>query len=294
MQIGRTSLAEFSLYQPVSTSHDWFVEPGVVVRSSLEDLYADGDTIARFDLQHIYATAEVGRIFARLAEMRVGLRGGKARAQPDIATPAITGTGKENQIGWTAEFVFDTRNTPLLPTHGWLSRINYFNSDKSLNSENNYQRLDSLVQAAFRVRNDVIIASVAGGTAFSSDLPQYESFVLGGPTSFPGFGIGELRGSDYWLGSVAYLRKVADISKLFGQALYAGLQLQAGAMTEMPQLNSRGLYDGTLYSGSIFLTARTPIGPATLSLAGASINSWVVTISFGRPIEEGSILDFAR
>jgi len=294
VQIGRTSLAEFSLYQPVNTSHDWFVEPGVAVRSSLEDLYSDGDTIARFDLQHVYASAEVGRTFARRAEMRVGLRGGKARARPDIASPAISGTGKENQIGWTADFVFDTRNTPLLPTHGWLARVDYFSSDKSLNSENNYQRLDSLVQAAFRVRHDVIIASVAGGTAFNSDLPLYESFVLGGPASFAGFGVGELRGSDYWLGSVAYLRKIADISKLFGQALYAGLQLQAGAMKEIPQLNSGGLYDGTLYSGSVFLTARTPIGPATLSLAGASINSWLITFSLGRPIEEGTILDFAR
>jgi outer membrane protein assembly factor BamA len=222
------------------------------------------------------------------------MRGGTARARPDIATPAFTGTDKENQIGWTADFVFDTRNTPLLPTHGWLARIDYFSSERSLNSENSYRRLDSLVQAAFRVRNDVIIASVAGGTAFSSDLPVYESFVLGGPTSFGGFGFGELRGSDYWLGSVGYLRKVADISKLFGQALYAGLQLQAGAMKEIPQLNTMGTYDGTLYSGSIFLTARTPIGPATLSIAGASINSWLLTFSLGRPIEEGSILDFAR
>jgi NTE family protein len=294
LQIGRTSLGELSLYQPVSTSHSWFVEPGVVLRSSLEDVYADGDTVARFDLRHVYATAEVGRTFARLAEMRVGLRGGKARARPDIATPAISGTDQENQVGWTADFVLDTRNKPLLPTHGWLTRIDYFSSEKSFNSENNYRRLDSLVQAAFGVRNDVIIAAVAGGTAFNSDLPIYETFVLGGPTSFPGFGIGELRGSDYWLGSVAYLRKVADISKIFGQALYAGLQLQAGAIKEVSQLNSSGFYDGTLYSGSVFLTARTPIGPATLSVAAASTNSWLVTISFGRPIEEGSILDFAR
>jgi outer membrane protein assembly factor BamA len=264
------------------------------LRSSLEDVYADGDTVARFDLRHVYATAEVGRTFARLAEMRVGLRGGKARARPDIATPAISGTDQENQVGWTADFVLDTRNKPLLPTHGWLTRIDYFSSEKSFNSENNYRRLDSLVQAAFGVRNDVIIAAVAGGTAFNSDLPIYETFVLGGPTSFPGFGIGELRGSDYWLGSVAYLRKVADISKIFGQALYAGLQLQAGAIKEVSQLNSSGFYDGTLYSGSVFLTARTPIGPATLSVAAASTNSWLVTISFGRPIEEGSILDFAR
>jgi NTE family protein len=294
LQIGRTSLAESSLYQPLSTAHRWFVEPGIVFSNSLEDLYADGDTVARFDLQHVYGRLEFGRTFARLAEMRVGLRGGKARARSDIGTPTVPGTDNEDQFGWTANFVLDTRNTPLLPTHGWLARIDYFNSEKSLSSQYNYQRLDSLVQAAFPVRHDVIIASVAGGTAFNSNLPVYESYVLGGPTSFAGFGIGELRGTDYWLGSVGYLRKVADISKLFGQALYAGLQLQAGSMHEIPQLNTGHTYDGTLYSGSVFLTARTPIGPATLSVAATSIDSWLLVFSLGRPIEEGSIMDFAR
>jgi NTE family protein len=294
LQIGRTSLAEFSLYQPFDAPHRWFVEPGIFARRSLEDFYSDGASVARFDLQHAYAAADVGRTFERVAEMRLGLRGGKARAEPDIAIPGISGTGKENQIGWTAKFIFDTRNTPLLPTRGWLARVDYFSSERSLSSDHTYRRLDSMLQAAYPLRNDVIIVAVAGGTAFNSELPAYEALTLGGPNSFPGFGIGELRGTDYWTGSVRYLSKVADISKLFGQALYAGLQVQAGAMKEIPQLNISGAYDGTLYSGSIFLTARTPIGPATLSIAHASINNWVIAFSLGRPVEEGSVLDFAR
>jgi len=296
VQIGRTSLVDFSFYQPFDSAHRWFVEPGIHGRSALEDVYADGDAIARFDLQHAYARIELGRTVLRSAELRIGVRSGKARAEPDIAASLIEGTDKEDQSGWTAKFIFDTRNTPLLPTSGWLAKIDYFSSERSFNSEHNYRRLDSLIQMTHRLKRsgDVILVSAAGGTDLNSELPLYEAFTLGGPKSFPGFGIGELRGTEYWTGSVSYLSKIVDISKLFGQALYAGVQLQAGEMSAIPELSARGTYDDLLYSGSIFLTARTPIGPATVSVAGTSTDTWVVSFSLGRPVEEGSITDFAR
>ena len=62
-----------------------------------------------------------------------------------------------------------------------------------------------------------------GGTSFDTALPIYDLFVLGGPISFPGLNLGELRGQDYWLASTMYMHKIADLSSLFGQALYAGL-----------------------------------------------------------------------
>ncbi len=294
VQVGRTSLGEISLYQPLDTRHAWFIEPKAHLQRSLEDVYANGEAIARFDLRHQYAAAEIGRTFARSAELRFGLRGGTARAEPDIAIQQVNGTGNEKQIGWTTSFVYDTRNTPLLPRQGWLARVDYFSSEENLNSERNYRQLNSLLQAAMPLRNDVLVVALAGGTSFDSELPLYEAFTLGGPNSFPGFRFGELRGTDYWTGSIGYLSKIADISKLFGQSLYVGVQVQAGEINEIQPLSSGDFYDGTLYSGSIFLTARTPIGPATLSVAGANVNKWLITFSLGRPIEEGTILDFAR
>jgi len=142
-------------------------------------------------------------------------------------------------------------------------------------------------------KHDVVILSVAGGTSFNSALPPNYTFTLGGPESFPGFRIGELRGMEYWTGSVSYLRKIADISQLFGQALYLGIQAQVGSM-QQPALEQGDLYQGRLYSGSVFVTGRTPIGPMTVSIGVASSHSWLLSIGLGRPIEEGTIMDFAR
>lgn len=293
-QIGRTSLAEVSLYQPVDTRHEWFVEPSLHVQRSLEDVYVDGDAVARFDLRHGFAALDIGRTFGRSAELRVGVRGGIARAVTDIATPDITGTATENQNGWTAKFIYDTRNTPLQPTRGWLVRMDYFSSEERLGSDTDYQRLDALVQTALPFRHDVLLLGLAGGSSFDSPLPTYEAFVLGGPVSFPGFRIGELRGKEYWSGSISFLRKIADISQLFGHALYLGIQLGAGEMRGIAPPDIGDSYDNTLYTGSIFFTGRTPIGPATLSIGSSSEHRWRLSISLGRPVEEGTIMDFSR
>lgn len=294
VQIGRTSLLEASLYQPLDVRHEWFVEPSAHLRRSLEDVYANGDALARFDLQHLYGELDFGTTFGRSAELRLGLRGGVARAEPDIATPDINGTGNEAQTGWTAKFIYDTRNTPLRPTHGWLARMDYFRSQDSLGSHDDYQRLEGMLQATLPYKHDVVIVSAAGGTSFDSRLPEYEAFTLGGPESFPGFRIGELRGREYWTGSISYLRKIADISQLFGQALYLGLQAQAGAMRHLPNLDFGNHYEGTLYSGSVFVTGRTPLGPITLSVGVASRRNWMLSLGLGRPIEEGTIMDFSH
>lgn len=293
-QIGRTSLAEISLYQPFDTRHEWFVEPALHLQRSLEDVYLDGEAVARFDLRHGFGALDIGTTFGRSAELRVGLRGGIARAIADIATPDIAGTDTENQNGWTAKFIYDTRNTPLQPTRGWLVRMDYFSSEESLGSDRDYERLDALIQTALPFRHDVLLLGLAGGTSFDSPLPIYEAFVLGGPLSFPGFRIGELRGTDYWTGSVSYLRKIADISQLFGHALYLGIQLGAGEMQGIAPLDTGDTYDKTLYNGSVFFTGRTPIGPATLSIGISSERRFRLSISLGRPIEEGTIMDFSH
>lgn len=293
-QLGRTSLAEISLYQPLDTAHEWFIEPALHLQRSLEDVYIDGDAVARFDLRRGFGALDIGTTFGRSAEFRIGLRSGLARAQSDIATPDISGTATEKQNGWTAKFIYDTRNTPLQPTRGWLGRVDYFSSEDSFGSDIDYERLDALVQTALPFHHDVLLLGLAGGTSFNSPLPTYEAFVLGGPLSFPGFRIGELRGTDYWTGSISYLRKIADISQLFGHALYLGLQLGAGEMQGIEPLDTGDTYDNMLYTGSVFFTGRTPIGPATLSIGVSSEHRWRLSIGLGRPIEEGTIMDFAR
>ena len=131
-------------------------------------------------------------------------------------------------------------------------------------------------------------APVGGGKKLAGDLPASRDFRLGGIRSFPGLRFDELRGTAYWFAGTSYLWKLADIQPLFGQALYAGLRLQAGRMAGRTELRPN---DGTLYGIAGSLNGRTPLGPFILSLGYVDNDSWELQFTLGRPIPEGSALD---
>jgi hypothetical protein len=83
------------------------------------------------------------------------------------------------------------------------------------------------------------------------------------------------------------MHKIADLSSLFGQALYLGFAVTAGDMEgRIDQVR-----EGPLYAGSLLLGGRTPLGPLRLVLSLASNDDWQVVLGIGRPIEEGVITD---
>jgi outer membrane protein assembly factor BamA len=147
-----------------------------------------------------------------------------------------------------------------------------------------------VVTKSFPWRGDALSFIAGGGAEISGELPVTEEFQLGGIRTFPGLRRGELRGDSYWFGGTAYNWKVAEIQSLFGQALYAGLRLQAGRMGSRID----NVDDGTLYGIAGSLGGRTPVGPFVLSVGYVDNGSWQVQFALGRPIPEGSILDEIR
>jgi hypothetical protein len=111
--------------------------------------------------------------------------------------------------------------------------------------------------------------------------------MLGGPGSFPGYELGEVRSEDYWTASGSYLWKMTDIMSLRGQALYAGMRLQVGQTYD----RFDRVDEGEVYGGSIFITGRTQAGPFTFGIGATSTDSYSVWLAVGRPIGHGTILE---
>ena len=134
---------------------------------------------------------------------------------------------------------------------------------------------------------------LAGGSDLDADLPLDRTFMLGGPGSFPGFELGELRVTDYWTASGSYLWKIKDIMSIRGQALYTGVRLEAGQA--FGRLESELLPDFSdgefIYGGSLYLAGRTQAGPLTVGLGATSTGSWSLWIAVGRPVGNGTILE---
>ncbi len=287
LRFGRTAGLEAALYQPLDGAHRWFVEPGVSARRSVEDYFLDGEAIARYTLSHAWGYIDAGRVFGNHAELRAGIRAGAQWADRDIAVPELEEISGEGYGGLSLGFVYDTRDREVLAQAGLLARLDYFRGEESLGAVGNYDRLEGMILYAVPVGENVVHLRGTGGSSFDSRLPVYDTFTLGGPASFPGLSLGELRGSSYWTAQASYLHKVADISNLFGQALYAGFALTAGDMSGRIDL----VREDTIYSGALVLGGRTPLGPLSMSLALVSSGDWQVVLGLGRPVEEGNIVD---
>ena len=287
LRLGRTSGLATSFYQPLDSAHLWFVEPGLTAQRSIEDLFDDGNAVTRYDFSSGWGYLDAGRVFGNRAELRAGIRSGAQAADREIGSRELPEISSEGYGGLALRYTFDSRDRDVLWQRGTVARLTYFRSEEALGAVAPYDRFEGTATVVVPFRRNVGYLRVSGGSSFDTSLPLYDLFSLGGPVSLPGLSLGELRGTSYWSAQASYLQRIADISYVFGQSIYAGLTLTAADMS--------GRLDGVnaqpTYSGAFVLAGRTPLGPMTLSLAATTTSEWQLVLGVGRPIEERTIND---
>jgi NTE family protein len=286
-RIGRTTGLDLALHQPLDAAQRWFVEPGLTLQRSLEDIFADGESVARYRFSHGWGYLDAGRVFGNHTELRAGLRSGGQSVQREIGLPGLPEISGEGYGGLALRLTRDTRDRDALWQDGTLVRVTYFRGMEGLGAVEDYDRLEAMAVTAVPYGDSVVYLRASGGSSFGAQLPVYDAFTLGGPVSMPGFNVGELRGSNYWSGHASLLRRVADISYVFGQALYAGLNFTVADINDRVGLAP----DDPVYSTGLVLVGRTPLGPVSFSLAFTSESDWQLVFGLGRPIEERAITD---
>jgi NTE family protein len=285
-QLGGENLLSASLLQPLDAAHRWFVEPRAYWTRSLEDVFSDGNRIARYELDDLAGQFDVGVNIADVAQARVGYLYSRRSVDVEIGTPLLPEEDTDD-AGIAALFEYDTRDTPFNPTRGLAIAAEYMRSDDAMGSDRDWDRAELGVGMALPLRRDVLWLTLAGGTSFGSELPADRKFALGGPGSFPGLELGELRVGSYWTASTGYLWRIKDIMTLRNQALYAGVRMMAGSVHDRID----DVEGEDLYGGSLYLTGRTLVGPLTLGLGATTNDSWSLWVAVGRPIGRGTILE---
>ncbi len=286
VQVGGQTLFATSLFQPLDQGHRFFVEPQVRYSRSLEDLFLDGERIARYEFQDAVGIFDLGLNIGHYAQTRIGYAYDHRRINVDIGSPVMPEDSRVD-AGLLIAAEYDSRDTAFSPTRGMAASLEYMRSDSSLGAERDWERIELGLGVAVPLRRDVLWVTLAGGSDLSGDLPPDRAFALGGPGSFPGLELGEIRVDGYWTMSTSYLWKVKDMLPVRNLALYMGIGLTGGAVYD-------SIEDGRsqdLYGGSIFLTGRTLIGPLTLGIGATSADSWSLWLSVGRPVGHGTILE---
>jgi NTE family protein len=285
VQFGSDSLLATSFYQPLSVAQTFFVEPALLARQSVEDVYNDGNRIARYHFNDAGALFDVGVNVTNAGQLRLGYWITKRRVDVDIGTPLLP-VVDSTDAGLAAIATYDSREAESFASRGVAVGVQYFVSDSSLGAVRNWQRLEAAARKGFPAGNMMIWLTLAGGSDLGSGLPADRAFALGGPQSFPGYAMGEIRSRGYWTADGAFLWHVADILPILSQALYGGVKLEGGEVY--------GRFDpvpnGFIYGASAYFGGRTPIGTLTLGFgwANGSKAGW---ITLGTPVGSGTILN---
>lgn len=286
LQLGQLSELETALYQPLEASQRFYVEPALRLERSLEDVFADGDRISRYELIQAEAQLDLGLNIGNRTRVQGGLRHGLADYDRDIGEELFA-EGHTRDSNLVVGGLYDTRDASTLPTRGSYIQLEYTHAGEWLAGEHDYQQLETVIGHSTPWRGSVLLLAGGAGWTLDGDLPRHRDFRLGGIRSFPALERGEMRGENYWSASATWLLKLADIQALFGQVFYGGFGLHALRVTD--RIDQRP--EETIVGASFTLGARTPIGPLLLSLGAADNDSVQLHVALGRPIAEGSLLD---
>jgi NTE family protein len=288
IQFGTTQILSSSFYQPLDIPQRYFVEPKVFWNRDWQNVFYDGNDIARYRFDDLGARLDFGVNFGNVAQVRVGYLSTNRRVEIETGSPLLPQIDARD-AGIAASVVYDTRDTPFSATRGVIAALEYVKSDIALGAQRDWQRAELGVEFAIPLRKNVLRIEMAGGSNLGSDLPADRLFPLGGPVSLAGEELDALRAAAYWTVSTSYLWQIKDLLVLRGQALYLGVRLQDVDVYE----TTDGTSPGQIGSLSVFITGRTPVGPLTLGVAATTSASYMLWVSFGRPIAEGSILSRA-
>jgi NTE family protein len=286
LQLGSEQLVSTSFYQPLDVTQRFFVEPKAFWNRDWQNVFYDGANLARYRFDDRGGRLDFGVNISNQAQLRVGYLVSEREVSLETGSPLLPQL-QATDAGIVVSAIHDSRDTAFRPTRGVVAALEYLKSDETFGAQRNWQRAEAGLGLAVPFRKDVFWLAAAGGSGLGSNLPPDRLFALGGPGSFPGYEIAEIRAAAYWSVSGLYLWPLKDIFSLRGQALYAGLRLQSGHAYN--QLD--GQSDGQIESISFYITGRTPVGPVTVGFATTNTSVHSLWFSLGRPVWEGTMMD---
>ncbi len=260
-QIGDTALLSSDFYQPLDAGMAWFVDPGIEARKESRTLFADGQPVSEYRIGTTEARLDGGRVLGRWGEARAGVFYSSIEAMLRIGAPEFPDVS-EKDGGLRFRFRADTRDDVVFPQHGLEVDADYSESLESLGATSDHRVATFRASGAYSLWRNTLAPTVEVGTLISGPATVANLFSLGGLLRLSGLGDGELVGTRYGLLTLVYYRELASFNLgTLGPKLYAGMSLEGGN-TYLE--GSPVTWDSLRFGGSVFVGARTPLGPCYL------------------------------
>jgi NTE family protein len=281
VQLGHTNGAHSEFYQPLNAQRDYFVAPHVSLQRSTSRLFLGRDAIAAYNSVTSGVGLAIGSQFSQYAEIRVGLQANTVRQTKEIGLPnQVFSEDRVKEGAFTARLLFDQLDSVVFPRSGVYSRLQLYNTNAALKSDQTYTKWGLDAHAAYSYGSHTFnVGGRAAGKLGNGVLPAYNQITSGGFLNQSGYANGQFIVDSLSLARVMYYHRLWKGSILEGA--YGGASLEIGRYGKpLVQGNPESQI---LRSGSIFVGSDTPIGAAYLSYGRAMDGSSSLYFFLGKP-----------
>jgi len=279
--IGREDELSFDFYQPIDKQARWFVEPEVFLRRQQYSVWVGDTRLAILDIAGGGGRLGIGRNFSTTNLVRLNYEYMKGKA--DYVAGVLPFDLEENHnddvdIGeLQLEFRHDSLDSLWFPSSGTYHRIGYRYAAEALGAASDYHQIEAIGGFSYTMSKNTFLLNYELGYSVDDKAPIERWFELGGLGRLSGLVPDQLSGRQLGLLTLAYHRRLNEIDIL---PAYAGVSLEAGNVWYRADEMSFG---DLRLSGSIFVGARTPLGPVYLAWGHSDNGESTIYFYLGNP-----------
>ena len=258
-QFGSTTLFSSTFYQPLGYSMHWFASPEVSTRRSPVTLRDDeGNAQAEYRVGWQNGAIDFGRVLGEWGEVRLGPFWGQEEGDLHIGIQVLPDY-RIKTGGLRFTFRADTLDESTFPSKGLEVLAMGTDSSEAMGADDLRRQAYVSAAGAFTFHRTTLIPLVQAGWTPEGTATLGTSFYLGGPGKLSGLYPQQLRGDKMAFARLAVYRELSKINLgPLSTGVYAGATIEAGNV--YAESDSIGL-DTFRHGGSIYLGAKTPIGP---------------------------------
>ncbi len=261
LTLGNETSLSSAFHQPFGRDYRYFVAPKLIVGNTDFTEYQSGNAIGTVSVFAAGGELAVGREFGNWGGLRIGARylSGKKDVRVGEPAPKIDFDLGEAFVDFTVDRL-DNRN---FPRHGVFASIGWTAGRESLGTDIEFDQLELIFSVANSWGRNTLLTGVRYGTTFSGQAPIERRYRLGGFLNLSGLNPDELNGEHTGIATVAYYRRVGDISLL---PTYIGATAELGNTW---QDESDISLDSSIFAGSVFVGVDSILGPIYLAVGQA-------------------------
>jgi NTE family protein len=241
----------------------YFVAPRADLIRQPYFIYASPDSntrVAERQSQFAGFAGDAGWTNSKTQELRLGWEFNNVQWKVNTGADGLPNYDGNSQVA-RLHYIYDSQDRALVPRYGLkiVTSAGYLYG--LANSPSAPQFFTQIEGAHTWSQKNVFLGKVEGATMLNRNVAQPFRYTLGGPLRLASLSIDQLRGTDYWLVTPGYLRRIYALHPPLGGGIYVGGAVEAGQMRapDAPTVTRGDVYFG--------IVAETPLGVITVAPA---------------------------